>query len=161
VAEAKHELVALKLRVAKKQGADRVVLIDHSVEPRVSYSCSVADGVKWLANLVEKSGSGHSIHVVDEKAEKERKLTNPKKSTKKVLNCRTPQQWVEWNQAEERFFDLARDPHIAIDLMIRALKAPDAATLEAWLADGHTTPGDVKPGPAPQKAEMPGPDWLR
>lgn len=76
-----------------------------------------------------------------------------------MLDCRTPEQWTEVHMAKEVYFEVAGDPHVAIDLLIRALKAHPIETLRAWLAEGHQHPGDVKPGPAPPKAEIP--EWLK
>lgn len=102
------------------------------------------------------------IHVVDHDAERKRKRTNPSKSTRISLNCRTPEQWSEFQLAKERFFDVVSDPHVALDLMIRAMKLPTEDELRAWLADGHQQPGDVTPGPAPPKAELPDlPSWMK
>lgn len=158
MASARDELASLKLRVAKKQGDARITIIDHTANEH--YTLTVAEGVKFLANLVEKGSGERPVHIVDHAEEKRRKLTNPRKSTKKILNCRTPEQWTEWNAAEERFFDIAVDPHLALDLMIRALKAPDEATLRAWLAEGHQQEGDRPAGPP--KSELPDiPSWLK
>ena len=89
------------------------------------------------------------IHIVDHEAERERKRTNPKKSTKVMLNCRTPEQWKEFQMAKEPYFEIAGDPHIAIDCLIRALKSFDAETIRQWVKDGF------EPGAGPQKAEIP------
>lgn len=97
--------------------------------------------------------------MVDHAAERKRKRTNPYKSTRIMLDCRTPEQWTEVHMAKERYFVLAVDPHLSIDLIIRALKQPTDEQLKAWLESGHQHPGDVKPGPAPPRAEIP--DWLK
>lgn len=108
---------------------------------------------------IAKGEGNKTIHVVDHDAEKKRKRTNPSKSTRISLNCRTPEQWSEFQMAKEKYFDVVSDPHVALDLMIRALKAPDDATLKAWLESGHEHPSDAKPGPPPPRAEIP--DWLK
>jgi hypothetical protein len=108
-------------------------------------------------------GEAHDpVHMVDHIKEKQRKRTNPSKSTRISLNCRTPEQWTEFQMAKEKYFDVISDPHVALDLMIRALKAPDDETLKAWLASGHQQSGDITPGPAPPRAEIPNlPSWLK
>ena len=63
------------------------------------------------------------IHVVFHSEEEKRKRTNPSKSTRIMLNCRTPEQWKEFQMAKERYFEVAVDPHLAIDCMVRALNA--------------------------------------
>ena len=158
MASAKDELAILKLRAARRQGGDAIILIDHSVDSR--YTCTIADGIKWLANLCEKGGAEHMIHCVDQRAEKERKLTNPKKSTKRIFNCRTPEQWRELNVALEPYYEIAVDPQIAVDFVIRALKAQTQETIRTWLAAGHQQEGDRAPGPP--KAEVPSiPEWMK
>jgi hypothetical protein len=97
------------------------------------------------------------IHVAHLDDEVKRKRTNPAKSVRVVLNCRTPEQWTEFQMAKERFFQIAVDPHLALDLMIRTLKIPNDETLKEWLADGHQQTGDRPAGPP--KAELP--DWLK
>jgi len=92
------------------------------------------------------------IHIVDHEAERERKRTNPKKSTKVMLNCRTPEQWKEFQMAKEPYFEIAGDPHIAIDCLIRALKFFDAETIRQWVKDGF------EPGAGPPKANIP--KWM-
>ena len=107
-----------------------------------------------------KGEGQHMVHLVDHVAEQKRKRTNPGKSTRVSLNCRTPEQWSEFQMCKERFFEICSDPHVALDLMIRALKAPNEATLRAWLAEGHQQEGDRPAGPS--KAELPSiPDWLK
>jgi hypothetical protein len=94
------------------------------------------------------------IHIVDHQAERERKRTNPKKSTKVMLNCRTPEQWKEFQMAKEPYFEIAGDPHIAIDCIIRALRSFSAETIQEWVKQGFE-PGA---GPGPPKATIP--KWL-
>lgn len=106
---------------------------------------------------LNKGEGGDLVHMVDHAKEKQRKRTNPVKSTRVLLNCRTPEQWTEFQMAKERYFDLISDPHVALDLMIRALKTPTVDELKAWLASGHQQAGDA--GPAPSKAEIP--DWAK
>lgn len=89
------------------------------------------------------------VHVVDVEAERERKLKNPKKSTKIILNCRTPEQWKEMHAAKEPYFEIAVDPQIAIDCMIRALSAFSKETIAEWVKQGFS------PGEPPPKANIP------
>jgi hypothetical protein len=96
------------------------------------------------------------IHIIDHEAERERKLNNPQKSTRVIFNCRTAGQYKEFQAAKEPFFEIAGDPHIAVDCIIRALSAFSADTIREWVKGGH------EPGPAPPKAELPNiPDWLK
>jgi hypothetical protein len=122
---------------------------------------TVKEEFESLKIRINKGEGGKVIHVVDHDAEVKRKRTNPSKSTRIILNCRTPEQWTELQMAKERYFVIAVDPHLALDLIVRALNQMDDQTLRAWLAEGHQNPGDVTPGPAPQKAEFPAPDWLK
>ena len=105
---------------------------------------------------INKGEGEKLIHVVDHDAERKRKRTNPSKSTRVLLNCRTPEQWSEFQMAKEVYYDVAGDPHVAIDLFIRALKAQPEETLRAWLAEGHQQEGDRV---QPPKAEIP--EWLK
>ena len=130
MASAKDELAALKIRAGKGQGQARVTLINHTAH--TSVTCSIVEGVNILALLVEKGQSNNSIHIVDHAAEKERKLTNPKGTTRRVFNCRTAEQWTEFNKVLERYYDEAVDPHIAIDLIIKALGAFSPETIRGW-----------------------------
>lgn len=120
---------------------------------------TIKEEFESLKIRIAKGEGQEIIHVVDHAKEKQRKRTNPSKSTRVSLNCRTPEQWSEFQLAKERFFEICSDPHIALDLMIRALKAPNESTLRAWLAEGHQQEGDRV---LPPKAEIPKiPDWLK
>lgn len=146
MATAAEELTRLKIRANKGEGQRRITIVDHfDGEKR---TCSVLDGVKLLAGWVNAGKSEHKLHIVDHAEEKERRLANPKKSIRVVLNCRTPEQYAEFQQVKERYFDAATDPHIAIDLIIRALLAGDP---EAWLREGQQD--------GPPQAEIP--SWLK
>lgn len=103
---------------------------------------------------IAKGEGQHSVHMVDHVKEDERKRTNPQKSTRVMLNCRTPEQWREFQMAKERFFVIAVDPHIAIDLMVRALNHVDDAGIRAWLSSGHETNLTQPP-----RAEIP--EWAK
>jgi hypothetical protein len=92
------------------------------------------------------------IHIVDHEAERERKRTNPKKSTKVMLNCRTPDQWKEFQMAKEKYFETAVDPHLAIDCMVRALNSHSAEEIARWVKEGF------EPGIGPPKANVP--KWM-
>ena len=93
------------------------------------------------------------IHIVDHEAERERKRTNPKQSTKVIFNCRTPEQWKEFQMVKEPYFEICGDPHIAIDCMIRALREHHAE-ISKWVEEGHQA--------GPPKAELPDvPEWLK
>ena len=127
MATAHEELVALKLRAAKGESEKRITLVNHTEKTNVS--CSVKEGITILATR----NANDSIHIVDQAAEKERKLTNPKASTRRVFNCRTPAQWTEFNKALEPYYDGAQDPHIAIDLIIKALTAFSPQTIADWV----------------------------
>ena len=131
VATARDELTALKLRALHGEREKRVTLVDHTA--KTTQSSNVAEAIAFLANLVEKGKGLNSIHVVDLEAEKERKLTNPKGSTRRVFNCRTPDQWKKFNEALEPYYDGAQDPHIAIDLIIKALTAFSPQTIADWV----------------------------
>ena len=121
---------------------------------------TIKEEFESLKIRIAKGEGSKTIHVVDHDAERQRKRTNPGKSTRVTLNCRTPEQWTEFQMAKERFFEICSDPHIALDLMIRALKAPDEATLRAWLESGHQQEGDRPAGPP--KSELPDiPSWLK
>jgi hypothetical protein len=78
------------------------------------------------------------IHIIDHEAERERKLRNPQKSTRVILDCRTADGYKEFQAEKERFFDIAVDPHIAISLLTRALHETSDEQIKAWLNEGHT-----------------------
>jgi len=120
---------------------------------------TIKEEFESLKIRIAKGEGNKTIHVVDHDAELKRKRTNPAKSTRVTLNCRTPEQWSEFQMAKERYFELAKDPQVALDLLIRALNAPSKDVLELWLADGLEQPGDA---PRPPKSELPNiPDWLK
>jgi len=97
------------------------------------------------------------IHVVDHEAERERKLKNPNKSTKVYLQCYSPEAWRLFQTEKDRFFEVAVDPHIAIDLIVRALAQVTNDTMRQWIAEGHHQEGD-RPADL-TKAEIP--EWMR
>jgi len=133
MATATDELAALKIRAAKGESLAKITLIDHTAGKRTT--CTVQQAIGTLAWLCENEKSHHSIHIVDYRQEKERKLKNPQNSTKRILNCRTPEQWKELNAVLEPFYEEAKDPHIALDLIIRSLAAVKPETIRAWLAE--------------------------
>jgi hypothetical protein len=105
----------------------------------------------------DQAALNEKVHVVFHSAERKRKATNPTGSTRIMLNCRTPEQWKEFQMAKEVYFEEAVDPHIAVDLMIRALTAFSRETIRGWAKDGQP-----EAGPPPPKAEIPElPDFLR
>jgi hypothetical protein len=117
-----------------------------------------------IGNAVAKGDQAflnEKIHIVDHAAERERKIGNPKRSTRVMLNCRTPEQYKEFQAAKEAYFEVAVDPHIAIDCMIRALTAFSRNTIADWVKQGFG------PGEPPPKAHIPArpaddePDWMK
>ena len=86
------------------------------------------------------------IHIIDHEAERERKIRNPQKSTRVILDCKTPDAYKLFQLEKERFYEIATDPHIAIDLLIRALHQVTDEQIRAWLNEG-------------QESEMP--EWMR
>lgn len=149
---AQEELASLKIRAQKGDGSRRITLVDHA--EKTSRSGTVLEGVSLLAALVDGGKGERQIHVVDHQQEKARKLENPSGATRKVFNCRTPEQWKEFNAAVEPYFEEAVDPHIAIDLVIKALTAFTRATIRSWVQDQNTEPG--APATEPEL-----PDFLR
>ena len=105
---------------------------------------------------INKGEGGDPVHLVDHVKERKRKRDNPEKSTRTILDCRSPEMWSAFQLQKERYVTLAVDPAIAVALMVRALSTPTEAELRVWLADGHQD-GDA--GPAPSKAEIP--DWAK
>lgn len=102
--------------------------------------------------LNDQATLNRKIHVVDHEAERERKRTNPNKSTKVYFNCYSPDAWREFQTQKDRYFELAVDPHIAVDLMVRALTHFTDEQLRSWISEGHQDSGVPK-------AELPA--WLR
>jgi hypothetical protein len=134
MADATAELVRLKL-LAPKRALDKITIVNHTTVEKMS--CTVTEGIKAVASLVEKGFGWHTLHIVDQKAEKQRKLENPSGSTRRVFNCRTPEQYKEFNAALEPYFEEAVDPQIAIDCIIKALRAFSRPTIRGWVNAGH------------------------
>lgn len=101
---------------------------------------------------IAKGEGSKVIHIVDHEAEKKRRRNNPENSTKIYLNCYSPQGWRAIQTQKDRYFTLAVDPHIAIDLMARALAAFSDSVLRDWIEQGHSKPGEAPPDT---------PDWMR
>lgn len=152
-----EERESLKIRIGKGGGADRLVVIDHTSGENLSGTAT--EVFYALGGRVEKGEGSHVIHIVDQAKEKDRKRTNPDKSTRMSLNCRTPEQWSEMQMQKERYFSIAVDPNIAIDLMIKALGAFSDNVIADWVRQGH----EDRPGPP--RAEIPAgeelPEWMR
>jgi len=85
------------------------------------------------------------IHIVDHEAERERKIRNPQKSTRVMIDCRTPDAYKGFQVEKERFYDIAVDPHIAIDLLIRALHETTDEKIRGWLKEGEEIPDEPMP----------------
>lgn len=156
MASASEELTSLKLRAAKKHGADKITMINHAARPATSLTCTVADGIAILAQVVAKGFGGHVYHILDHAEEKKRKLTNPTNATKKIFNCRTPEQWKLFNAALEPYYEEAVDPHIAIDIIIAVLRSATREQIRGMVQEGH----EERDGP-PQAEALPGEDWFQ
>jgi hypothetical protein len=77
------------------------------------------------------------IHIVDQEAERTRRRTNPDKSTKVYLKCYSPENWKRFSTQKDRYFTIAVDPEIAIEMICRALEWIDDFTLRQWISGGH------------------------
>ena len=79
------------------------------------------------------AGKGNEVcHVVFHSAELKRKRENPQQSTRIVFNARTAEAWTEFQMQKERYMSIAVDPHIGVDLIIKALAAFSDATIRGW-----------------------------
>ena len=104
-----------------------------------------------------KGQGEHMVHLVDHAEERERRAINPNRSTKMFINCYSTEGWRLMQMQKDRYFTIGVDPHIAVDLMIRALAAFNDATLRGWVDQGHQAPEGAPPGPP--KAELP--EWMK
>lgn len=113
-----------------------------------------------LLKIRINNGEGNKIiHVVDHEAERRRKTENPAKSTRVVVDCRTPELWTAFQLQKERFMQVAVDPGIAVELIVRALRTVSDGQLKSWLAEGKQD--EAEAALSPPKAEIPEPDWLK
>jgi DNA-binding protein YbaB len=143
-----EELAILELRASEGEGGVRLTLKGKNR----SQSCSLAEAVTILKSDIAAGKGETKVHVVDHEAERQRKLTNPNKTTKRIFNCRTPEQWTELNKALEPYYEAAKDPHISIDLIVRALNEAHEK-IEGWIHEGE--------GLRPEAAEaLPGEEWI-
>lgn len=110
---------------------------------------TVLEELNRLKALVHSGHQDEVIHVVMTEREAKRRRENPKKTTRLSMEMHSPEAYSEFHVERERFFAAAKDPRIAIDLIIRALRQVDDATLHKWLESGHE--------PEPESL----PDWLR
>lgn len=155
MATATEELASLKIRASKREGEKTITIIDHAAGD--NRTCTILEGVKILATWVNAGNGARVVHIVDHEKERERKLTNPKGSTIVRLNCRTPEQYSQFQAAKEVYFEEAKDPQIAIDLIIKALTAFSRGTIREWIRQGH----DEAPGPPKAKLPPDLPAWLK
>lgn len=115
---------------------------------------TVKEEFELLKTKILAGKGGEKIHVVWHEAERQRRRENKKQSTRFAMETYSPQSYSELHEERERFIRIAVDPSLAVQLMIRALAAPDESTLRQWLKDGPVHPGDQ-----PTKAEIP--DWAK
>ena len=157
-----EERESLKIRIGKGGANDKLTVIDHTSDTR--FSGNATEIFYALGKRIDKGEGSHVIHIVDQAAEKERKRKNPERSTRMMLYCRTPVQWSEMQIQKERYMEIAVDPHIGIDCMIRALGAFSRSTIAEWVKQGFG-PGDpppkaeIPPYQGPSEAELP--DWMK
>lgn len=104
---------------------------------------TVREEFELLKAKIHAGKENEIVHVVWHEQERRRKLQNPNRSTRVMLNCRTPEQWKQFQAAKEKYFELAKDPQIGIDLMIRALIAGHAH-IASWLNEGQEEPEWMK-----------------
>ena len=136
-----EEIPSLKLRAAKRQGEAKITIVDHTSGE--TFTCTVTEGIRKFVAMADKGAGSHMVHIVDAKEERERKLKNPKNSMKRIFNCRTPEQYKEFNAALEPYFEEAVDPHLAIDLVVKALSAFSRNVIRDWVRQGAEHPDDL------------------
>lgn len=89
--------------------------------------------------MLVHSGHGNEvIHVVMTERQAKQRRENPKKSTRVTLNVYSPEAYSELHVQRERYFQLAVDPHLAISMMIRALRQVPDQTIRDWLNEGES-----------------------
>lgn len=121
MASAHDELTNLKMRAAKKEGAKLITIINHT--KRVKHTCSLTDGVRLLARLVETNHAEDSIHIVDHASERKRKADNPTNSTRVVFDSGSPGFYKRFHAQRQRYYDLAKDMGIAMEMVLWALES--------------------------------------
>ena len=135
-------------RIQKGKGETSIATLKEEFEAlKIKVAAAMAKG--------DQAALNEKVHVVFHSAEKKRKATNPTGATRVMLNCRTPDQWKEFQMEKERYFEVGVDPHLAIDLMIRALSSFSEERLREWVQQGHTE----HPGPPPAEP-LPGDEWF-
>jgi len=97
---------------------------------------TVLEELNRLKALVYSGHENEIVHVVMTEREAKRRRENPKKSTRLSMEMYSPEAYSEFHVERERFFQVAKDPRIAVDMLIRALRQVDDETLRKWLQDG-------------------------
>lgn len=125
MASVKEERETLKIRIGKREGHTLITIVGHN--PHWSWKGTIKEGFE----ILKAKPDGDKVHIVDGDTERRRKSENPNNSTRVVLNCRTPDQWKEFQAVKERYMEIAVDPHIFVDLLIWALSLPSDNELQA------------------------------
>ena len=118
---------------------------------------TIKDEFELLKAKIIAGKGQETIHVVYHEQEKKRKRENPTKSTRMIIDCRSPELWSAMQMEKERYITIAVDPALGIELMVRALRQFNDAILRAWLEQGEEPDADA--GPPPERAQLP--EWLR
>ena len=92
-----------------------------------------------IERLIYERAKGHGrekIHVVFVEREQERRIMNPRRSTRFTLVCDTPEAYSELHAERDRIIKRVKNKSVAISLMIRAWRdALSDANLDRILAE--------------------------
>ena len=99
---------------------------------------TVKEEFERLKALINAGKEQERIHIVYTDRDARKRQENPQKSTRIVFNTYSADAYAEFYKQKERYFKIAVDPHLAVDLMIRALAAFSDATVRDWVEQGHS-----------------------
>ena len=142
-----EERDALKIRLNKPKAAgDKLTVINHT-EDR-STTCTAIEAYRMMNDWIDKGKGGHSIHVVDLKSVKEKKLA-PGTQTKFTVDCGTNDLFreitAEWERILAQVKNLTVARHLVAEEYLKALKELTTTEIAKKIFEGE---GEI-------------PDWMK
>ena len=147
MATAIEERDALKIRLNDpKRRADKLTVINHTEDSTTT--CTAIEAYRLLNGWIEQGKSGHSIHMVDLRKVKEKKLA-PGTQTKFTVDCGTNELFRQVNGEWERILGQVKNLTIARHMVAeRVLKAMQTLTTTKIAEKMFEGEGEL-------------PDWMR
>ena len=134
-----EERDALKIRLVNpKTRNDKLTVINHTED--TSVTCSAIEAYRLLNDWIDKGKSGHTIHIVDLKKVKEKKLA-PGTQTKFTVDCGTNELYRqvagEWERILAQVKNLSIARHMVAEDLFESLKGLTTTKIAKRMFEGE------------------------